>query len=167
MKKLSTISLRKYQASEQDISVCALVNITWLDFSKRGYFLKLRICVPSLSTSGDRDSSVGIATGYVMDGPGFESRWWRDFSHTSRPMYSGYQVFRGGWAEGVWCWPLISSSAEVKKDYRYTSTPICVFRSVTGYLHLYPVVFILLIFSVTRWITRKAGYVNYFIYDIV
>jgi hypothetical protein len=32
-----------------------------------------------------RDSSVGIATGYGLDGPGIESRWGRDFSHTSRP----------------------------------------------------------------------------------
>jgi hypothetical protein len=32
-----------------------------------------------------RDSSVGIATGYLLDGPGIESRWGRDFSHTSRP----------------------------------------------------------------------------------
>ena len=30
------------------------------------------------------DSSVGIATGYVLDGPGIESRWGRDFSHPSR-----------------------------------------------------------------------------------
>jgi hypothetical protein len=26
------------------------------------------------------DSSVGIATGYVLDGPGIESQWGRDFS---------------------------------------------------------------------------------------
>jgi hypothetical protein len=32
----------------------------------------------------DRDSSVGIATGYGLDGSGIESRWGRDFSHTSR-----------------------------------------------------------------------------------
>jgi hypothetical protein len=30
-------------------------------------------------------SSVGIVTGYGQDGPGIESRWWCDFSHTSRP----------------------------------------------------------------------------------
>jgi hypothetical protein len=30
-------------------------------------------------------NSVGIATGYGLDGPGIESRWGRDFSHTSRP----------------------------------------------------------------------------------
>jgi hypothetical protein len=30
-------------------------------------------------------SSVGIATDYGLDGLGIESRWGRDFSHTSRP----------------------------------------------------------------------------------
>jgi len=33
----------------------------------------------------DRDSSVGIATGYGLDGPGIESLWGRDFPHLSRP----------------------------------------------------------------------------------
>jgi hypothetical protein len=32
-----------------------------------------------------RDSSVGIATRYGLDGPGIESRWGRDFLHLSRP----------------------------------------------------------------------------------
>ena len=36
-------------------------------------------------TSEGRDSSVGIATGYGLDGPGIESRWGRDFLHLSRP----------------------------------------------------------------------------------
>jgi hypothetical protein len=30
-------------------------------------------------------SSVGIATGYDLDGTGIESRWGRDFSLLSRP----------------------------------------------------------------------------------
>jgi hypothetical protein len=30
-------------------------------------------------------SSIGAANGYWQDGPGIESRWGRDFSHTSRP----------------------------------------------------------------------------------
>ena len=30
-------------------------------------------------------SVVGIATGYELDGPGIESRWWRDIPHMSRP----------------------------------------------------------------------------------
>ena len=49
-----------------------------------------------------RDNSVGIATGYGMDGPGIESRWRRDFPHLSRPALrptqppNGYPVFPGG-----------------------------------------------------------------------
>jgi hypothetical protein len=30
-------------------------------------------------------NSVGIATGYGLDGPGIESRWGRNFPHLSRP----------------------------------------------------------------------------------
>jgi hypothetical protein len=48
-------------------------------------------------------SSVGIATGYGLDGPGIESRWGRDFPHLSRPALvptqppvNGYRVFPGG-----------------------------------------------------------------------
>ena len=33
-----------------------------------------------------RDSSVGIATRYWLDGPGIESRWGRDFPHPYRPV---------------------------------------------------------------------------------
>jgi hypothetical protein len=32
-----------------------------------------------------RDSSVGIVTGYGLDGPGIESMWGREFTHPSRP----------------------------------------------------------------------------------
>jgi hypothetical protein len=32
-----------------------------------------------------QDSSVGIATRYGLDGPGIDSRWWRDCPHPSRP----------------------------------------------------------------------------------
>jgi hypothetical protein len=34
---------------------------------------------------GGPGSSVGIATDCELDGPGIESQWGRDFSHTSRP----------------------------------------------------------------------------------
>ena len=47
-----------------------------------------------------RVSLVGIATRYGLDGPGIQSRWWRDFPHPSTPalgppslLYSGYPVF--------------------------------------------------------------------------
>jgi hypothetical protein len=47
-----------------------------------------------------RDSSVGTATRYGLDGPRIGSRWGRDFSHPSRPaqgpppslLYDGYRV---------------------------------------------------------------------------
>jgi hypothetical protein len=35
--------------------------------------------------TGDRDSSVGLTTGYGMDGPGIESRCGPDFRYPSRP----------------------------------------------------------------------------------
>jgi hypothetical protein len=37
-------------------------------------------------------SSVGIATGYGLDGPGIESRWGRDFPHLSRPALGLHPV---------------------------------------------------------------------------
>jgi hypothetical protein len=43
-----------------------------------------RINMPTVKHSGP-GSSVVIATGYGLDGPGIEFRWWRDSSYTSRP----------------------------------------------------------------------------------
>jgi hypothetical protein len=46
-------------------------------------------------------SSVGIATGYGLDGPGMESQWGWDFPHLSLLalgpgfLYNGYRVFLG------------------------------------------------------------------------
>jgi hypothetical protein len=37
-------------------------------------------------------SSVGIATGFGLDGPVIESQWGRDFSHTSRPALGAHQA---------------------------------------------------------------------------
>jgi hypothetical protein len=42
-----------------------------------------------------RDSSVGIATRYGMDGPGFESRWGRDFPHPPRLVLVSIQWVSG------------------------------------------------------------------------
>ena len=39
----------------------------------------------SLCSLMGRDSSVGIATRYRLDGPRIESRWWRVFPHQPRP----------------------------------------------------------------------------------
>ena len=57
-----------------------------------------------------RDSSVGIATRYGLDGPWIEPWWGREFPHPSRPalwptslLYNGYRVFPGSKAAGAWC----------------------------------------------------------------
>jgi hypothetical protein len=45
-------------------------------------------------------SSGGIVTDYGLDGPGIESRWGRDFSHTSRQaMGSTHPTVQ--WAPGL------------------------------------------------------------------
>ena len=56
-----------------------------------------------------RDSSVGIATRYRLEGLGIESQLGRDFSHPCRPalgprnlLYNGYRVFPRGKAAGAW-----------------------------------------------------------------
>jgi hypothetical protein len=55
-------------------------------------------CVSTLC-SVDRDSSVGIAIRYWLDGPGIESRWKRDLPHLSSPargtpsvLYNRYRL---------------------------------------------------------------------------
>ena len=58
---------------------------------------------------------VGIATGYGLDGPGIESRWGRDFPHLSRPALEPIQPPDAD--------PSPPSSAVVKKEWSYTSTP--------------------------------------------
>ena len=57
---------------------------------------------------GGRDSSVGIATCYGLDGPGIESRWGTRFSApaqtgpgATQPLYNGYRFFPGGKVDGA------------------------------------------------------------------
>ena len=58
-----------------------------------------RVYLRSVASDGGRDSSVGIATRYGLDGPGIESRW-GEISRTcpGRPwgppslLYNGYRV---------------------------------------------------------------------------
>jgi hypothetical protein len=42
--------------------------------------------------SGGPGSSVGIANGYGLDGPGIESRWGRHFLHLFRPALGPIQL---------------------------------------------------------------------------
>jgi hypothetical protein len=110
----------------------------WYVFDSIYFF----IIYPFKSEPGN---SVDIATDYGLDGPGIESWWKREFSHTSKrswgppsPLYNRYRVFPGGKAAGAWCWPPTPSSAEVMKGYSYTSIhPLGQFRHVTGVLYLY------------------------------
>ena len=71
-----------------------------------------------------RDSSVGTATRYGLDGEGIESWWVGDFPHPSRPAMGPTQppvqwvpgLFTGGKAAGAWRQPPTLSSAEVKEE---------------------------------------------------
>jgi hypothetical protein len=56
----------------------------------------------------------GIATGYGLDDPGIESRWGRDFSHTSRPTLGPTQP-PVQWVPGL--------SPEVKRPGRGADHP--------------------------------------------
>jgi hypothetical protein len=50
-------------------------------------------------------ASVGIVTGYTLDGPGIESRWWRDFPHPSTPAL-GFTQPPTQWVPGLyWGYP--------------------------------------------------------------
>jgi hypothetical protein len=49
------------------------------------FILTGRLFLPQYDYPCGPGTSVGIATGYGLDGPGFETRWWRDFPHLSRP----------------------------------------------------------------------------------
>jgi hypothetical protein len=76
-------------------SLSALLN-TWLAVTRLSLLLLkagliCHLCVSQNirlwpSHSVGRDSLVGTATGYGLDGPGIESRWGRDFPHPSRPV---------------------------------------------------------------------------------
>ena len=63
-------------------------------------FLNIRTPIPTQCVG----SSVGIATGYGLDGPGIESRWGGEILRTcpDRPwgppslLYNVYRVFLGG-----------------------------------------------------------------------
>jgi hypothetical protein len=88
----------------------------------------LRKLLCTLASMG-RESSVGIATRYGLDGPGTESRCGWDLPHPSRPSlrptHNGYRVSPGGKAAGAWRWPLTPSSADVKERaelYLYSSS---------------------------------------------
>ena len=84
----------------------------------------------TLSNALGPDGSVGIATRYGLDGPGIESRWWRDFPHLSRPALGSTQppiqrvlcLFLGVKPARAWRSPHLSLMPRIKKEYGYTPT---------------------------------------------
>ena len=81
---------------------------------------------------GGPGSIAGIATGYRLDGPEIKFPWGRDFPHlfrlalgpTQPPAQSVPGVSWGGKERpGHDADPSPPSSAVVKKEYSYTSTP--------------------------------------------
>jgi len=82
-------------------------------YKQFGLLLLLLVC---------RDTAVGIAAGYGLDGPGIESPWGEIFrTRPDRPwgpsslLYNGYRVFPGGKAAGHCRWLPTPSSTEVKE----------------------------------------------------
>ena len=104
-------AVRFIESSERNISIMsqkrAILCIILSLFL--GFFLFVSIYLRS-SYVLDRDSSVGVATRYGLDGPGIESRWGARFSasvHTSPGAHPashtvGTGSFPGGKAAGAW-----------------------------------------------------------------
>jgi hypothetical protein len=95
------------------------------------------------STYSGPGSSVGIATDYGLDGSGIESRWGRDFSHTSRPALgqtlfsctTGTGSFPGVKRPGRGADHPHPPSAEVENKYLYSpSRPLVACYRVDHYL---------------------------------
>ena len=58
---------------------------TLLDIVQFSHTLTVNCLIFPYITVHGPGSSVGITTGYGLDGPGIESRWERDFPHLSIP----------------------------------------------------------------------------------
>ena len=81
------------------LSIFPVSKVTALDLQR---CLRETLDVESTNKLWNRDSSVGVATRYGLDGPGIKSRWeGRDFPHASRPALGPTQptVQRAKWGK--------------------------------------------------------------------
>jgi hypothetical protein len=101
---LRIASQRKIRYAWQHGSVTykIILSRTWSNFVERRQCKCNAIFKLNFETCGP-GSSVGIPTGYGLDGPGIESRWGEIFHNCpDRPwglpslLYNGYRVFSGG-----------------------------------------------------------------------
>ena len=106
-----------------------------LSFSRRIFevaVVKLKLIVAYRPFSGFRQSSVGIATRYGLDGPGTESRCGARFSanRPDRPwgppslVYMGTGSFPGVKRPGRGVDHPPHLAPRLKKEYSYTTTPL-------------------------------------------
>jgi hypothetical protein len=92
-------------------------------------FAFIEITMPPVKVSG-LGSSVGIGTGYGLDGPGIESRWGRDFPQLFRPALGPTQP-PVQWVPGL------SRGVECGRGVTLTPHPLLVPWSKTVELYLY------------------------------
>jgi len=93
-------------------------------------WLLLRGILLAKSNWKGRDSSVGIATGYGLDGPEIESRCGRNFLHPPRPALRPTQptvqwvpgLSQGSSGRGVALTTHPHLALRLRKEYSYTST---------------------------------------------
>jgi hypothetical protein len=94
--RLSTIVSEEQMSVYDAVKICYMLTISYHNDGDKENLVRIThrviwyICTDTWKNRG-QDSSVGIATGYGLDGLGIESRWWRDFSHTSRPALGSTQ----------------------------------------------------------------------------
>ena len=83
-----------------------------------------------------RDSSVGIATGYGLDGPGIGSLWGRDFLHPGAHPAS-YTMHTESFSRGVKRPGLgVNHPPHLEPSYK-SASPLGLNRLFQGELHLY------------------------------